>query len=292
MAAEWTGRRHLVAPPRRVREHVTMRVHVIQTGRLAGNETVMRGHGWSSVFRRRKPYEFPVFSFIVEHPEGHIAIDTGLTTRVRLPVSQRLIAPSPMIADGEEIDDQMRAKGLRTEDVRRVVLTHLDWDHTGGLGYFPKAEILVHRPEHRFAQKFMGRWRYRPKLWPSWLDPRLYDLDAEPYGPFAESKRLTEDGEVRLVPIPGHSIGQVGVIVQTGDVSLFFAADHVLRQDWFIEDYQAGRLGMLGALFFPKLAVETSRKIRQLLDEMPTVFLPSHDADAPARLAALEPVRL
>jgi hypothetical protein len=37
-----------------------MRVHVIQTGRLVGNETVMRGEGWSSVFRRRKRHEFPV----------------------------------------------------------------------------------------------------------------------------------------------------------------------------------------------------------------------------------------
>ena len=82
------------------------------------------------------------------------------------------------------------------------------------------------------------------------------------------------------------------MIVQTGDVGLFFAADHALRQDWFVEDYEAGRLLMLGALFFPKLTAETSRRIHRFLEEVPAVFIPSHDADAPARLAAMEPLKL
>jgi N-acyl homoserine lactone hydrolase len=269
-----------------------MRVHVIKTGRLVGNETGLRGEGWSALFRRRKRYEFPVHCFIVEHPEGHIAIDTGLTTRVRVPASQRLIAPSPLIEAGEEVGPQMRAAGLDPEGVQQVVLTHLDWDHAGGLDDFPNAEVLVHRPEHEFAQTFRGRWRYQPKLWPSSFEPSLYDLDPEPYGPFPASKRLTQSGDVRLVPIPGHSIGQVGAIVQTDDAALFFAADHALRQDWFLEDYRAGRLRMLGALFFPKLAAETSRRIHRFIEDVPTVFIPSHDAAAPARLAAMEPLKL
>lgn len=271
-----------------------MRVHVIQTGRLVGNLTVVRGEGWSSLLRRREPYEFPVYTYIVEHREGLIAIDTGLSSAVRIPRWQhRLLSiPSPLIEPGEEIGPQMRDRGLRTEDVHRVVLTHLDWDHAGGLEYFPDAEILVRRSEYEFSSKFMGKFRYQPKLWPSWFDPTLYDLDPAPYGPFPESKALTDNGDVRVVPIPGHSIGQVGVIVQANDVAMFFAADHALRQDWFVEDYAAGRLLMLGALFFPKLAAETSRRIHTLVGEVPTVFLPGHDAEAPARLAAMETVKV
>jgi N-acyl homoserine lactone hydrolase len=269
-----------------------MLVHVIKTGQLVGNETVMRGEGWSSLFRRRKRYEFPVHCFVVEHPEGPIAIDTGLTTRARLRASQRLIAPSPRVEAGEEVGQRIGTTGLNTDDVQRVVLTHLDWDHAGGLAYFPNAEVLVHRPEHEFAQTFWGRWRYQPKLWPSSFAPRLYDLDPEPYGPFPKSKTLTESGDVRLVPIPGHSIAQVGVIVRTDDVALFFAADHALRQDWFVEDYEAGRLRMLGALYFPNRAAETSRRIHRFITDAPTVLIPSHDADAPARIAAMKPLRL
>lgn len=96
--------------------------------------------------------------------------------------------------------------------------------------------------------------RYQPKLWPSSFDPTIYELDPEPYGPFPESKALTESGDVRLVPIPGHTIGQIGVIVETRGPTLFLAADHVLRQDWFLEDYRG------------RPAAEVGRVLRQAGD--------------------------
>ncbi len=270
-------------PPRDIR------VHVIQTGTLVGNKTFLRGKGFSSLLRPREDYEFPAYSYLVEHPEGLIAIDTGMTTRVRTPRPrmQRRFVPDPRV--GQEIGPAMRDAGLDPAAVRRVVLTHLDWDHAGGLSHFPHATTWVHCPEYEFAFTVKGRLRYEPKLWPPGFDPTLYDLDVEPYGPFPASRALTASGDVRLVPLAGHSIGQVGVIVETRAGTLFFAADHVLRQDWFCEDYEAGRLHGLGT-FYPKLAVETSRRIHRLAESRPIVLLPSHDAEAPARLASMEPL--
>jgi N-acyl homoserine lactone hydrolase len=266
-----------------------LRVHVIETGRLVGNRSFLRGDGWSSLFRRPQDLEFPAYSFIVEHPDGHIAIDTGLSARARAPRPrlQRRFVPRPGAA--EEVGSRMRAIGLRPEDVRTVVLTHLDWDHAGGLAHFPAAEILVHRPEWEFAATFLGMQRYEPRLWPVGFAPTLYDLDPEPYGPFPNSRVITADGAMRIVPLPGHSIGQVGVIARMGDVRLLFCADHVLRQDWFLEDYGAGRLLGLG-IFHPQLAVQTSRRIHQFVSDVPTVLIPSHDDEVPDRLAAMEPV--
>ncbi|MGH2989624.1 MAG: N-acyl homoserine lactonase family protein [Solirubrobacterales bacterium] len=268
-----------------------MRVHVIQTGTLTANKTLMRGKGWSSLLRRPVGYEFPAYSFIVEHPEGHIAIDAGLTAAVRIPRPLGRIVPRPSIRPEEEIGPRMREMGLRVEDVRRVIVTHLDWDHVGGIGHFPNAEVLIHRPEYEFASTLRGKLRYMPKLWPSRFEPTLYDLDPDPHGPFPVSKTVTESGDIRLVPIPGHTIGQIGAILQTDEVVVFFAADHVLRQDWFLEEYEAGRLVGLGG-FFPKLAVETSRRVHRFLEQVPTVFLPSHDAETPVRLAAMEPLKV
>jgi N-acyl homoserine lactone hydrolase len=264
-----------------------MRVHVIQTGRLIGNKTFLRGSGWSSLLRRREPFDFPVYSYIVEHPDGHIAIDTGLGTTVRVPRAQRRFVPRPIARPEDEIALQMRAKGLRSEDVTTVVLTHLDWDHAGGIAAFPNAKVLVHRPEYEFASTVMGRMRYQPRLWPTDFEPTLYDLDPAPHGPFPESKTLTADGGICLVPLPGHSIAQVGAIVQTNGHALFLAADHMLRQDWFVEDYRAGHLLGLG-IFFPELARETSRRIHRFAQDTPTVLLPTHDAEAPGRLAAMQ----
>lgn len=272
-----------------------MQVHAIQAGWLAGNETTLRGKGWSSLLRRRQNVEWPAYVYIVEHPEGHIAIDTGMNARGwATPGLTRRFLPSAVIGSPEEeVGPQMRAKGLRPEDVRKVVLTHLDPDHVGGIEHFPQAEFLVHRPEYEFATTtFMGKLRYQPKSWPAAFAPTLYDLDPAPYGPFPESKAVTERGDIRLVPIPGHTVAQVGAILKIDGVALFFSADHVLRQDWFVEDYKAGNLLGLGSLGFPKRAIETSRRIHRFVEEMPTVLLPAHDDQAPARLAGMEPLEV
>lgn len=64
----------------------------------------------------------------------------------------------------------------------------------------------------------------------------------------------------------------------------------MLRQDWFVEDCADGNLR--GLAWFPELATETSRRIQRFAAETPTVLLPSHDADAPARLASMENLKL
>jgi N-acyl homoserine lactone hydrolase len=268
-----------------------IRVHAVETGRLVGNETFLRAEGWSSLLRRRRDYGFPVFSFVIEHPDGPIAIDTGMSTRARSPrpLLQRRFVPDPISCS--DVGPGMRALGLDPADVRRVVLTHLDWDHAGGLAHFPHAEVLLHRPEYEFAATRAGRWRYEPRLWPPGFVPTVFDLDPEPYGPFQSSMTLTDDGAVRVVPLPGHSIGQVGVIVRIGEVRLFLVADHVLRQDWFLDDYAAGRLLGLG-VFHARQARETSRRVHELMETVPTVLVPSHDTEVPTRLRAMEPVEV
>jgi glyoxylase-like metal-dependent hydrolase (beta-lactamase superfamily II) len=118
-------------------------------------------------------------------------------------------------------------------------------------------------------------------------------LDPQPCGPFPQSKAIAGEGDLRLVPIPGHSCGQVGVILRVNGVALFFTADHVLRQDWFVEDSAAGRqYGLLGALFDPERAAGTTRRIQHFVSEMPTVLLPAHDTDAPRRLAVMESIEI
>jgi glyoxylase-like metal-dependent hydrolase (beta-lactamase superfamily II) len=267
------------------------RVHAITTGRLMANRTFLRGEGFGSLLRRVEPFEFPVLAYVIEHADGLIVVDTGLGTHVTRPRSFRGFPPAPATSEELEIGPQMRARGLDPAEVGLVVLTHLDWDHTGGLGHFPHAEVLVHRPEHDFARTRPGRFRCRPSLWPHAFAPTVYDLDREPYGPFPESRAITGSGDLRVVPIAGHSPGQVAVAYDTDAVTLLFAGDHALRADWFAEDLAADRLVMLGP-YAKRDARETSRRLRELAHERPIVLLPAHDADAPERLARRERLRL
>lgn len=44
---------------------------------------------------------------------------------------------------------QIDGRSYRIEDVRHIVLTHLDLDHAGGLPDFPHAKVHVHATEPR-----------------------------------------------------------------------------------------------------------------------------------------------
>ncbi len=43
--------------------------------------------------------------------------------------------------------DALAKAGVRTEDVSDVILTHMHWDHAGGVDLFPKARVWIQRSE-------------------------------------------------------------------------------------------------------------------------------------------------
>ena len=59
----------------------------------------------------------------------------------------------------QEVGPQLLKLGIRSDDVRTVILTHLHTDHAGGLHHFPKSKILVSDKELAIARGFAGRLR-------------------------------------------------------------------------------------------------------------------------------------
>ena len=70
------------------------------------------------------------------------------------------------------------APGFRPEDVRHIVLTHLDFDHAGGLDDFALAAVHMLRRERDSAQaqrSWLDRQRYRPARWGSGARWQVHD---------------------------------------------------------------------------------------------------------------------
>jgi glyoxylase-like metal-dependent hydrolase (beta-lactamase superfamily II) len=215
-----------------------------------------------------------------------IVVDTGENARA----SQRsyfarwhpgIRAFREWVEPEQEIGPQPQGLGIRPGDVRWVVMTHLHTDHAGGLHHFPDNDILVTRAELEYASGLRGRLRgyVANKHWPAWFEPTVLELEPEPFGPFPQSLRLTEAGDVMLVPVPGHTPGQVAVVVDDGDHAVFLAADSSYTQDALLRDVVDG----VG----PDEAAEhlTHQRIRAYAAETPTVYLPAHDPVTGTRLA-------
>jgi glyoxylase-like metal-dependent hydrolase (beta-lactamase superfamily II) len=183
------------------------------------------------------------------------------------------------VAPEEELGPRLREHGVGPGDVRWVVLTHLHTDHAGGVGHVKEAEVIVSSEELRLASGLMGQVRgYLPHQWPEGVRWSPTDLDARPYGPFPHSRPLTAAGDVHLVATPGHTPGHVSVVVEDGARRVVLAGDVSYTEELM----QGGAVD--GVAPDAKVAAATVERMRQLVAEGPTAYLPTHDPESAARL--------
>jgi N-acyl homoserine lactone hydrolase len=275
-----------------------MKMHAIQTGTVAIKTRQVEGVGHSSrrqlnMFLDREWTDpLPIHAFAIEHPEGVIVVDTGETART----SETDYFPSwhpyyryglrEWVAPDEEIGPQLRRLGITPSDVRWVVLTHLHTDHAGGLHHFPHNQILVSRGDLTVASGRRGRLRgYPNQRIPRWFDPTVIDLSSGPYGPFPQSLKLTKAGDVTIVPVPGHTPGQISVIVEDGDHAVLLAGDSSYTEELMLRGIADGPS--------PDEAVAqlTHQRIRALAAATPTVYLVAHDPETATRLTERRTVK-
>ncbi len=269
-----------------------MKVHAIQTGAVAVKERQRSGAGPGplrlplTLADRDWTDPLPIYAWVIEHPEGVIVVDTGETARVNDPGyfpgwhPYYRLGVREWVEPEQEIGPQLRTLGISPDDVRWVVMTHLHTDHAGGLGHFPKSEILVTRPEFENARGALGKIRgFLPHRWPDWFSPELIDLESTRFGPFPESLRLTEAGDVAIIGTAGHTPGHVSVVLEEGDKSVLFAGDTSYTEQLMIEgradgvspDVDAARLSL--------------SRLQEFARQRHVVYLPSHDPDSAERLA-------
>lgn len=229
----------------------------------------------------------PILCFLIEHPEGRFLVDTGDTWRNSVP--GYLPGWNPFykqvqirVAPHEEVGSRLLGLGLDpATDIGTVILTHFHHDHTGGLDHFPRSRIIGPRANYAVSTGLRGMMTgCLPQRWPIWLKPDLVEMDAPAVGPFAASHRITRDGRILLVPTPGHVDGHVSVIVRGEGVTWFLAGDATYSQ----ANLLAGLTD--GVTNAPATALATLRAIRDFATQEPTILLPAHDPEGPARLAA------
>lgn len=125
---------------------------------------------------------------------------------------------------------QIEALGFHARDVRHIVLSHLDFDHAGGLDDFPVARVHLLAEEHRSAGAQgtpLDRMRYRPSQWSSMPRWQTYATNAGgPWMGFDRARQLVGLGpDILLVPLIGHTLGHAGVAVRRDAGWLFYTAD-------------------------------------------------------------------
>jgi N-acyl homoserine lactone hydrolase len=267
-----------------------MRVHILECGRVRIKCSQAVGIGQGLARRLRPLFDsewtdwLPIHAYAIEHPEGVIVVDAGGNAGLmRLPQWHPYFrfAVRFDIDREQEIGPRLKAVGIGATDVKTLVLTHLHIDHDGGLADLGRSEVWVAPAELAAASGIQGQLGgHLPQRWPSGFDPKPLRFEPIPLGPFAQSKRLTRDGEVCIVPTPGHTPHHVSVVAETKGGRVIFTGDATYSE----ANFRAGVID--GVAPDDEQTKATLARIAEIAAERPTLILPAHDPTSAARLAA------
>ena len=273
-----------------------IRIHGVQTGWISikSNHYHMRGpeslKELNILLDTRWTEPKPILSWVIEHPEGLIVIDSGERAGARDLATYLACADAGSryfitrnfrvnVAPESELGPQLVKLGLSPANVRWCVQTHLHFDHANGFDFLPNAAVLVARTElegHRTTPNGAVFCKY-----PSDFDPLALDY-LQTYKGFSGHYPLTEAGDVVVVPTPGHSYGHQSVLLEGGDQTLFFAGDVTYDERQLLEGEVSGINVGVDATKASMAAT------RAYLAATPSVYLPSHDPQSLQRLQRLQ----
>lgn len=198
-----------------------MKVYLFATGfAKVPKGLFVRGAPWRSV-------RFPILSAVVESGGELILLDTGLGSRTEEELKplryrgnwffNRFVMRTAFDASRDPLVRQLPAHGFDLSAVKYAILSHLHWDHAGGMRDFPSAKFVVGRREwdaatapdsHRHAYV---REQYDHD---ARLDVELVStVPGRSFLGFPDSVDLFGDGRFVLVDLPGHTEGSMGIFV-------------------------------------------------------------------------------
>lgn len=220
-----------------------MRIHHLNCGSMCP----LGGHLMDGFTKGVGPAHLVCHCLLIESEQGLILVDTGLGINDVIRPHGR-ISPffrsllRPKLHHDETAAYQVRARGFRTEDVRHIILTHLDFDHAGGIDDFPNAEVHLMQQELRASQEpkgFITRRRYSPAQLTQSKTWTTYQSLGEKWLGFEAVRELKGlPPEVLLVPLFGHTEGHAGIAVETNSGWLLHAGDAYFFRDEMAPTYK------------------------------------------------------
>jgi N-acyl homoserine lactone hydrolase len=200
-----------------------MKLQFLSAGRLRLKKSI-----YSKTADRSETFEAPVSSALIRHKQGNVLFDTGCHPSVVEHGEERwgslTKVMTPVMRAEDTLLPSLACVGVDPDDIDIVVNSHFHPDHCGCNQFFKKATIMVHAREIA-AAKAVGAEAagYLRADWDHGQPVDLVNGDRDVFG----------DGRLVLIPLPGHTPGSLGAVVELDrDGPFLLASDAVsLREN-------------------------------------------------------------
>jgi N-acyl homoserine lactone hydrolase len=195
-----------------------MKLHFLSAGRIR-----MRRSVYIPGADRSETFQAPVSSALIRHGQGNLLFDTGCHPSVVERGEERwgalMKVMTPIMRPEDMLLPSLADVGLRAEDIDVVVNSHFHPDHCGCNEFFKNATVIAHVKEIEAANAPGAETAgYLRADWDH----------GQPTEAIAGEKDVFGDGKVVLIPLPGHTPGTIGAMVNLdGGGAFLLASDAV-----------------------------------------------------------------
>lgn len=273
-------------------------VHALTTGQVEQHSEHRYGTSkplmwW--VLTSRSWIKAPITAYAFEHRDGLVLFDTGVDPAlvsdpdyISSPIGRFILKKVFRLHIGPEdaLDRQLESAGLAAADVSKVVISHLHFDHIGGIAHVPQATLLVSMDEWRQLDGPSPErdWILREHIelpGANWQPIEFEPTNDPLLAPFGVCYDCMGDGSMILLPTPGHTRGSMSLLVRSSGIPpLLFVGDLTYE----LEPLHNDQLPGIGD---PEQLKESFAKVRELEKSLPDlIVVPSHDPSASGKLAA------
>jgi len=239
-----------------------MKVYILDNGRLECDANWMVA--MSVVGTKGNPHpparwiKIPVYAVLIDHPEGKFLYDTGCAPTA--PNDAEAVFPY-YHDENQTLANQLALAHTKPEEIKAVILSHTHFDHAGNIGLFKHAEVYVHKGELEHAQAH----GVSVKVDLESLAKRCHLIEKD---------REIARG-VRLITLPGHAPGVLGLIVELkNDGALIFPSDAIYTRANY------GPPAKLSGIVYDSLSFfESIEKVRRLAKKHDAKVMFPHDME-------------
>ncbi|MDI6743110.1 MAG: MBL fold metallo-hydrolase [Smithella sp.] len=247
-----------------------------------------------------KSVRFPLLSVLIERANDLVLFDTGIGTRIeeemRPPIYwgnlffHRFVMRTRFNPQHDALVHQLSRLGFTPADVKNVIISHLHWDHAGGMRDFPHAHFFVGRREWDFACNLSKGALFKnafikEQFCGADLDIELIETDpCKPFKNFPASYDLFGGGSMVMIDLPGHSPGLMGLYITMPSGRRFlFSADAFYFPEGL--EHRMPKSKLMQSLVSEGMEASSSiNRVYELMKSEPELeIVGSHDYRVPGR---------